>query len=409
MDTPFLEDYLAKASGLIDGSMNGGPAGPLSTQQAAHADVLARYYISKREYAAAAGVYELLASQTCSVTEPAEPSLKGRVSYLQAAVLQARSCGVAGLVDRLETKLRLAELQSRLIQVLQELVAEYPESQHAQQQGEGADIPWSNLGMEISRQECKTHITEMQRCLYSLEGLYNDVARPCHLWADCLEMVDISSLNDRVYVSQLWDLYLKQSWNDGWSRAPGGDIERCVTGVQRAAEKAMELGSAFYPNEGSFPVASVLLRLEQMCAGIWPVQSAELELDSSVAYGAILEACGGAAYDVVIRAYESLLSVRSGDVHGEELHGPRFRHRLLRSMRNVIESGRDKALAAGGVGLGMAGRRELGVLAAACEAYAAEARKLPVGYNGEQLAEEFGSLGDSVQGLMGYAGTALYA
>jgi hypothetical protein len=93
--------------------------GPLTSSQAAHGDVLARFYIGVQEYAAAAGVYELLASRAPAPAEFPDPSLETRLACLEAAVLQARSCGDAGLVDRLETKLRVSRVQGALAEALQ--------------------------------------------------------------------------------------------------------------------------------------------------------------------------------------------------------------------------------------------------------------------------------------------------
>lgn len=397
MDTPFLEAYLVKGSGL-DSAVAGAPVGPLSASQVAHGDVLARFYIRNKEYAAAAGVYELLASRAAAPADPPEPSLNARISQLQAAVLQARSCGDASLVDRLEAKVRVAQVQQRLVDALEGVL----------RLSAGGD--WGALGLEASQEECQNAISSMKCSLLSLEDLYNDVARPYHRWAECLELLHLSAYSDSpAYVRQLWDLFLKTEWQKEWSEgaAAAADDDRATAALRRAAAAAAAMGERFWPSDNAFPVAAVLLRLEQAAAGTWPTPTG-IELDSAPAQRAVLSACG-MAFDAVVRAYESLLSARGSDPHGDELSSPALRLRLLRSARDVIAAGRDKVADRGpltGVGA-RGGRQELGILAAACEAYAAEARRLPPP-EGEDLAVELGELGQSLQRLMGYTGGSLF-
>ena len=394
----YLEPYLVRASGLA-GAAAGVPVGPLSSSQVAHADVLARLYIGRREYAAAAGVYELLASRAAGLTEVPDPLLENRVMHLQAAVLQARSCGDSGLVDRLEAKVRVAQVQCRLVEVLQSELAKH-----------STEEAWAHhMGVELSREESETLVGEARRVLFSLEELYNDVARPAHCWTQCVELLDVSSASDPPYVRQLWDLLLKQEWHRGWHAAAVGgggddDEQRALAALHAIADTVATLGERFYPNEASFPAAAVLCRLEQAAVGVWPVATG-IVVDSTPAQRAILAACDG-SYEAAVRAYESLLSVRGGggDAMGEELHLPTLRFRLLQSLKGVIAAGRDRAAdrapSAGYAGV-RAGRRELGVLVAACEAFGAEARRVS-GAQGQALAVEFEQLEESLQGLMGY-------
>ena len=401
MDTPYLEPYLVRVSGL-SGAAAGVPVGPLSSSQVTHTEVLARMYIGRNDYAAAAGVYELLASRAAGLAEVPDPSLDDRITHLQAAVLQARSCGDAALVDRLEAKVRTAQIQAQLVEGLRKLLSE-----------KLSEAAWSDLNLEIGRQDCDETVAEIKRSLLSLEDLYNDVARPTHRWAQCLELLDISSVSDPPYLRQLWDLLIKEQWQKGWNEDRSGDDEQgALAGLRAAAEAVSVLGEKFYPNEASFPAAAVLLRLEQAAAGSWPLASG-ISLSSTPAQRALLAACGG-SYEPVVRAYESLLSARGSAQLSEELQTPAMRLRLLRSLRDVVANGRDRAAdrgpATGYAGV-RSGRRELGVLAAACEAFGAEARRLPVNRaEGEALAEEFSALGDSLQMLMGYGGgnTGMY-
>ena len=86
LDTPHLESYLIRAGGLL-GAATGASVGPLSPSQVAHVEVLARFYISRHEYAKAAQVYELLADRANGPGEQAV-SLQQREEQYQAAVLQ---------------------------------------------------------------------------------------------------------------------------------------------------------------------------------------------------------------------------------------------------------------------------------------------------------------------------------
>jgi nuclear pore complex protein Nup155 len=389
IDTPALEPYLVKSSGL-GGAMTGAAVGPLSASQVARGEALARLYISRGDYDSAAGVYELLASRVGAPAETPDPPLERRIADLQSAVLQARSCGDAALVDRLEAKAGLAQLQSRMVDSLTA----------ALERCGASNDEWSaGSGMELTREHAEAAVADMKRSLLTMEELYNDVARPAHAWADCLELLHLSGYSDPAYVRQLWDLFLKAAWQRGWDQAGGGDIERCGAGLRTAADAAAALGERFYPSEAAFPVSAVLMRLEQAAAGEWPVRAARLQLDSGVAQRAILSACNG-SYDAVVRAYESLLSVRSGDPLAEVLHMPAFRLRLLKSLRDIVLSGKDRVKEREYVGAGSAMvRRELGVLAAACEAYGPEARRLPQD-EGEELADEFVAIQEELQALM---------
>jgi nuclear pore complex protein Nup155 len=401
----YLEPYLVRASGLSGAASGAGvTTGPLSPSQVAHADVLARLYIGRTNYSAAAGVYELLASRAAGLTEVPDPTLDGRIAHLQAAVLQARSCGDTTLVDRLEVKVKVAQIQAQLIESLTTLFGKYngaPDSSNS----------WDSLALELKRDDCEAAVSEMKRSLYSLEDLYNDIARPSHQWSSCVELLDTSVVSDVPYMRQLWDLLLKSEWQKGWDEAAASthDVEQRAHAALRAtAEAVSHLGERFYPNESSFPASSVLMRLEQAAAGTWPViPRHEVELESTPVQRAMLAACGN-SYESVVRVYESLLSSRGNDPHAEELQVHSFKLRILRSLRDVIAAGKQKAAerapaAASGYAGVRAARRELGVLAAACEAFGSESRRLS---DGEELANEFAVLGESLQSLMGYDGGA---
>ena len=64
------------------------------------------------------------------------------------------------------------------------------------------------------------------------------------------------------------------------------------------------------------------------------------------------------------RVYDSLLAVRGGEAGGEELHAPRLRLRLLRSLRGLVgraaERARERAPLAGYMAHRSGAAREVG-------------------------------------------------
>ncbi|PSC67210.1 nuclear pore complex NUP155 [Micractinium conductrix] len=382
LDTPHLEAYLIRAGGLL-GATPGASVGPLSASQVAHTEVLARFYISRHRYAEAAQVYELLADRASGPGEQAV-SLQQREEYYQQAVLQAKSFGDAELLDRLESKARIMLLQQRLAQTLAAAAAA-AEDEAAREAGEAA-------------------ASELRASPKPLEVLYNDYAIPAQAWRLCLEMVHLAHFSDRPYVRQLWDLALKEVWQQQWDAggdAGAGDDAAAAAALDACCRCVESLGVQFYPNEDSFPAAHVLMRLEQAGAGAWPEQT-EVEQGSDRLLQAMVVACKG-SYDAVVRVYEALLSVRGGDEAGDALHAPSLRLRLLRSLAAVIAAAKDKLLdrPPGAFGGHRGGRREAGLLAAACEAYAAETRRLLPSTAAERLAAQFEALQGALQPLVG--------
>ncbi|PRW05942.1 nuclear pore complex Nup155 isoform B [Chlorella sorokiniana] len=381
LDTPYLEGYLVRAGGLL-GAASGAAVGPLSASQVAHVEVLARFYISRHEYSKAAQVYELLADRASGPGEQAV-SLVQREEAYQAAVLQAKSYGDAELLDRLEGKARIVALQQRLADTLAAAVAAEPE-------GSGA------------REDAEAAVAELRAAPKPLEVLYNDYAVPSQNWPLCLEMVHLANFGDRPYVCQLWDLALKEAWQQQWESGGSDDDDvRAAAALDEACRCAEALGEHFYPNDNSFPAAHVLMRLEQAAAGSWPVHTGVAQ-DSGRVLQAMVTACRG-SHDAVVLVYEALLSIRGGDEAGDALHAPALRLRLLRSLAAVIAAAKDKLQdrAPGAFGGYRGGRREAGLLAAACEAYAAEARRLLPAAEAERLAAQFEALQAALQPLVG--------
>ena len=393
MGTQYLEPYLIKAGGLESAAAAGDAhhkppkVGPLTPIQVAHADALARLYIARCEYAAAARVYEVLAERAAAPGE-SDVSLADRLACLQKAVLQARSCGVGSLLDRLESKARVVALQRRLVEALQDKLA---------------ILETLGLETEVERESLKDTISDLLCMPKELAELYNDVAVPQRLWRLCLEAMDISSYGDAAYVAQLWDLHLREICHNAGTTSSGAGVEACCREVE-------SLGESFYPNESSFPVSHVLARLEAVAAGLWPDDSMIPAEDHSRTVRAMLGACKN-SYEAVVRAYEGLLSMapKEGSGVSELLHVSKFRLYLLQSALVALKAACDtlseRSWNGGGAGGGYRGsRREAASLGGVCDAFIAEARTL----GADDLTSDFETLKSAgISPFLGYNSTYL--
>jgi nuclear pore complex protein Nup155 len=466
LESPYLEPYLIRAGGLEGAATATSSSshhhhhqktkiGPLSTTQAAHADALARLYISRDQYGAAARVYELLAERMAAPGE-ADVSLTDRVSSLQRAILQARSCGDGSLLDRLESKSRVMVLQSTMVAVLEKTLGESCSTTHNGGEGEQQQ--------QVYMEQLKAAISELSSEPKELAELYNDYAVPLCLWKLCLEAIDISGYGDAGYVEQLWDLFLKETWHRALPSS-GTTAATATATATATAELCLELccrevealGEKFYPNENSFPTTHITMRLESTAEGHWPspgfLPSPSANISSinggdvlggggSRVARALVKACKGGA-EAVVRVYEELLTSPGGGGGGQEADGgggddgskemllqsSEFRLRLLKSAFVVTLAARESVsnkaaiagtatstAASGGGVLRAGGRREASLLAAACDGFVAESRRLvgmimaaAAGGGGEEvedverLSVEFEALRKSVSGLLGYS------
>lgn len=364
MESNTLENYLFHESGL-GVTITGALAGPLSAEEITHAEVLSKYYIKAKEYAASAGVLEHLASQIASVVEPPQPSLEKRVQYLESAILQARSCGDASLVDRLSTKARLGHIQIELEQIARE----------------------KNLFSQI--EGGNGAIAEISRSLLSLEILYNDIARAFNLWKQCLELIDVASYDNADYVIQLWDLFMASEWRTVWEQSLiTNDSERCFSACQTMCEASSALGRTFYPNDLSLPLVSIIIRMEQAAHGIWPERIASLDTDATVeiVHRNAVALCADSC-EAAVHAYESIMAIRSCDPLGQEVHEPQLRFRILCTVKDIVDDGLNAGLI-NETNTPVERRRMLASLASACEIFAAESRQSPH-EAGDKLGDEF--------------------
>lgn len=340
------------SGGLVQNAVNGNE--PLDQDQLAHAEVLARYYVQAGQYASAAGVYELLASRPPAPKEEPEPTLEQRLMALEAAVLQARSCGEAALIERLEGKLRVAQVQAALLE--------------------------STSGHQVER--AGQLEKELGRRLMSLEELYNDLAVPHKEWATCLELLDISSLTaEPAYVAQLWDLLLESALSSGRESGSG-------SGASRAFDTVVVVGRRLHQKpESTFPVAHIAMRLEQVGASVWPSSVYRHGhgdgTENGGAWRAMLAACSG-SYQSVLAAYQDLLTEPGTTFYATQdgtTAGP-SRGQLLRSLAELVEAG----IAEGGVGGKQVDSGLERRMYAACRTFEGEARRLGEGSVADSLS-----------------------
>lgn len=364
-----LEDYLFQGSGLTP-AMNGMPAVPLTREQVVHAEVLAKYYIKMKEYVAAAGVYEHLSAQVADVVVPPKPSLEKRVQYLESAVLQARSCGDAGIVERLKTKTELGHIQIKLENILR-------------MKG-------------LLEQGTKEDLGDISTSLLSLEKLYNDIACKHNLWKECLELINVSSYDDSSYVQQVWDLFMESEWHPIWERRQGTS-DASAEALDAMCSSVAALGRTFYPNENSLPLAFILCRFEQAAAGLWPEETNAPRDGARIVRKNLLHLCCD-SYESAIKAYDALMTIKTSEPNGAAIHDPEMRFRFLCSIKDLI----DEALLGGldnqfnTAGNEVHRRRLLGILASACESYASEARQLPL-VASDSLGKEFDETAKNIE------------
>jgi nuclear pore complex protein Nup155 len=375
-----LENYLFQSSGLTP-AMNGMPAEPLTDEQVVHAEVLAKYYIKAREYIAAAGVYEHLSAQVADVVVPPKPSLEKRVQYLESAVLQARSCGDAGLVERLKTKTELGHIQIKLENLLQR--------------------------KGLLEHESKENHSDISTALLSLEKLYNDIACRYKLWKECLELINVSSYDDTAYVQQVWDLFMEGEWHPMWERRQGTS-DASAEALDAMCSAVASLGRTFYPNESSLPVAFILCRFEQAAAGLWPEETNTPRDGARIVRKNLLHLCCE-SYEGAMEAYDALMTIKTSEPNGAEMHDPEMRFRILCSIKDLVDAALDGGLdnQFNTAGNEVHKRRLLGILASACESYASEARQLPL-VSGDSLGKEFDETARNIESKLKLASIPIY-
>ncbi|KAL8258280.1 hypothetical protein R6Q59_030321 [Mikania micrantha] len=292
---------------------------PIPAYQTKYFELLARYYVLKRQHILAAHVLLRLAERRSNSLENF-PTLEQRRQYLSNSVIQAKSASDddgltnssrdSGLLDLLEGKLTVLQFQIKIKEELERLVSKL---ESAPSTSESAP---NNSEAEFL-QAVKEKVKELSLDLKSITQLYNEYAVPFELWEICLEMLYFASYSgdtDSSIVRDTWGRLMDQALSKG------GIAEACLV--------LKRIGSHVYPGDGAvLPLDMLCLHLEKAALDRC-VAGDEIVGDEDVAR-ALLAACKGAV-ELVLNAYDQLLS------SGVVLLSPTLKLRLLRSVLVVL-------------------------------------------------------------------------
>ncbi|KAH9297702.1 hypothetical protein KI387_029384 [Taxus chinensis] len=312
----------------------------VTVQHSKYLELLARYYVHKRQHALAAHVFLRLAERR-HVEGGEMSTLDQRFHYLSNAVLQARSAsgsGTAaitmadhsdsGLLELLEGKLAVLRFQMKIKEELERIASRNDTLMGTDDTSHSGDpFPSSDTFAEDRlAQSAREKAAEISLELKSITQLYNDYAVPFELWEICLEILFFSNYDgdgDSGIMREMWARLLDQALTRG--------------GVAEACSVLKRVGSKLYPGDGvNLPLDTVCLHLEK-AAQERATSGVEIVGDEDVAR-ALLGACKGAV-ETVQRAYDRLLS------SGSFLPSPSLRVRLLRSVLTVLREWTLTALA----------------------------------------------------------------
>ncbi|KAL6001329.1 hypothetical protein ACLOJK_007063 [Asimina triloba] len=306
-------------------------------------ELLARYYVLKRQHILAAHVLLRLAEKRHTGAMDG-PTLEQRIGsgtnlttfcfhgktrhqYLSNAVLQAKNASTVsgpgssvggnfdnGLLDLLEGKLAVLRFQMNIKEELEVSASRVEDSAATSSAPSDDSFPQGSVVADANlAKAAREKAEELSLDLKSITQLYNEYAVPFELWEICLEMLHFANYSgdtDSSIVRETWARLLDQALSKG--------------GVAEACSTVKRVGSRLYPGDGtSLPLDNICLHLEKAALERL-VSGAELVGDEDVAR-AILAACKGAA-EPVLSAYDHLLS------NGAIFQSPKLKLRLLRSV-----------------------------------------------------------------------------
>ncbi|KAL1568628.1 nuclear pore complex protein NUP155-like isoform X1 [Salvia divinorum] len=302
----------------------------LASNQIKYSELLARYYVLKRQHVLAAQILVRLAERRS--TEAVDtPTLEQRRQYLSNAVLQAKSASESdslnvsvrgaidnGLLDLLEGKLAVLQFQIRIKEELESMASRLDTSPDGSESTTNGSAPTNDQSSDASfivslRDKAK----ELSMDLKTITQLYNEYAVPFELWEICLEMLYFASYSgdaDSSIVRETWARLIDQALSRG--------------GIAEACAVLKRVGSHVYPGDAAIlPLDTLCLHLEKaaqdrVASGVEPVGEEDIAR-------ALLAACRG-AIEPVLNTYDQLLS------NGGVLPSPSLRLRLLRSVLVVL-------------------------------------------------------------------------
>ncbi|XP_010932548.2 nuclear pore complex protein NUP155 isoform X1 [Elaeis guineensis] len=311
--------------------------GPIPSSHTKYLDLLAKYYVLKRQHILAAHILYRLAERQCSDVGEA-PTLEQRHQYLSNAVLQAKSAINNdslvstretiddGLLDMLEAKLMVLQFQMKIKEELEATALRFEDLPSTSVSPPSDPLHTSLMVDSNIAKDAKDKAKELTLELKSITQLYNEYAVPFKLWEICLEMLNFANYSgdaDNKIVREIWARLLDQALSRG--------------GVAEACSVLKRVGSNLYPGDGAcLPLETLCLHLEK--AALERLESGvELVGDEEIA-GALLVACKG-AHEPVLSIYDQLLSNRA------VLPSPALRLRLLRSVLGILREWATSALA----------------------------------------------------------------
>ncbi|XP_020576719.1 nuclear pore complex protein NUP155 isoform X2 [Phalaenopsis equestris] len=302
----------------------------IPSSQTKYLDLLARYYVMKRQHLLAAHVLYRLAERQCNDAAEA-PTLDQRRQYLSNAVLQAKSAtsinGLSsstmnsmdnGLLDLLEAKLAVLRFQLRVKEELESVAFKLEGHQVTDESHPNDPFPGRNLVYDANTaKNARDKAKELELNVKSITQLYNDYAVPFQLWELCLEMLNFANYSgdaDSKIVRETWARLIDQALSTG--------------GIAEACNVLKRVGSNLYSVDGSFiPLDTLCLHLEK--AALERLSSGiEVVGDEEIARS-LLAACRGRP-ELVLSVYDQLLS------NGAIVPLQALRLRLLKSVLVVL-------------------------------------------------------------------------
>ncbi|KAM3705465.1 hypothetical protein ACB098_03G081800 [Castanea mollissima] len=310
-------------------SFMGQSGAPIPSNRAKYFDLLARYYVLKRQHVLAAHILGRLAERR-STDSGDVLTLEQRCRYLSNAVLQAKNAsnsnGLAGstqaaldsgMLDLLEGKLAVLRFQIKIKEELEAIASRLEASPGASESMQN-DPPENDLTADASvANAAREKAKELSLELKSITQLYNEYAVPFELWEICLEMLYFANYSgdaDSSIVRETWARLIDQALSTG--------------GISEACSVLKRVGSHIYPGDGA------VLSLDTLCLHL---EKAALERSETGVESvgdedvprALLAACKGAT-EPVLNTYDQLLS------NGAILPSPKLKLRLLRSVLVVL-------------------------------------------------------------------------
>uniref|UniRef100_A0A1J3I5M6 Nuclear pore complex protein NUP155 n=1 Tax=Noccaea caerulescens TaxID=107243 RepID=A0A1J3I5M6_NOCCA len=331
---PFLQNAGSNSASEVGAVSSGSsPLGHSGTQissnQAKYFDLLAKYYVSKRQHVLAAHVLLRLAERRAIISRD-NPTLEQRRQYLSHAVLQAKNASNSdglvgsaqgasdsGLLDLLEGKLAVLQFQIKIRDELQAMASNSDSSVAMQDSDQnGAVLDDGSSDDSNLANAANEKAMELSLELKSITQLYNEYAVPFELWEICLEMLyfaNYSGDSDSNIIRETWARLIEQALSLG--------------GIAEACAVVKRVGSHIYPGDGVvLPLDVLCLHLEK--AALERAEGGEYVGDEDIAR-ALLAACKGAA-EPVLNAYDRLLS------NTAIVPSPNLRIRLFRSVLVVL-------------------------------------------------------------------------